>query len=436
MRKVELLAPAGNYESFLAAINAGADAVYLGGNRFGARAYADNLDEEHIVRALRYAHLHGKKLYLTVNTLVKERETEAVVPFLKPFADEGLDGVIVQDIGVMRIIRETFPAVELHASTQMAVTGVYGAMLLKKMNVKRVVPARELSLYEIRNIREKADIEVETFIHGAMCYCYSGMCLMSSLAGGRSGNRGRCAQPCRLPYFTEAAMDRMNENGKFYLSLKDMCTIDIIPELITAGIDSFKIEGRMKKTEYTAGVTGIYRKYIDLFLENPDKPYSVSSQDRQILDSLYIRTGTGSGYYHCHNSADMVTTLSPGYNSGSDDMKDNILAKYPAEERKLPVEMIFTSYIGKPAELKIVYGSFAAISYGTPVQEAQKCPTTAADIEKQLAKLGNSFFTCKAIKIHSDDNEKKFISVKELNELRRKTCLELERLINTGKAEK
>ena len=274
MKRVELLSPAGGYETMVGAFNAGADAVYLGGSKFGARAYADNFDRDQVLDAISYAHLHDKKIYMTVNTLVKENEYGELYDFMLPYADRGLDGVIVQDLGVMRLIRQEFPGIELHASTQQTVTGVYGAKLLKERGCTRVVPARELSLSEMKAIRDEADIEVEAFIHGAMCYCYSGICLFSSVVGGRSGNRGRCAQPCRLPY-------RMNgKSGEQYpLSLKDMSTIAIIPELIEAGIDSFKIEGRMKKPEYSAGVTALYRKYIDKYYENSKGDHSVSKED-------------------------------------------------------------------------------------------------------------------------------------------------------------
>lgn len=246
-RRVELLAPAGNPEGFYGAIHAGADAVYLGGERFGARAYADNFTAEEIIACIRYAHIWGRRVYLTVNTLVKETEFEELFPYLQPLYKAGLDGVIVQDIGVFCFIRDHFPGLELHVSTQMTLTGTYGAELLKEMGAVRIVPARELSLSEIRELKTATGLQVETFIHGAMCYCYSGQCLFSSILGGRSGNRGRCAQPCRLPFQVE-------HEGKtsavcYPLSLKDMCTIEHIPELLDAGIDSFKIEGRMKKPE-------------------------------------------------------------------------------------------------------------------------------------------------------------------------------------------
>ncbi len=202
--RAELLAPAGSYESMTAAVAAGADAIYLGGQLFGARAYAQNLDMEQLKRAIAYVHLHKKALYLTVNTLLKEEELEEkLYSYLLPLYQEGLDAVIVQDIGVLALVHESFPKLPIHASTQMSLMGAYGARMMKEMGVTRIVTARELSLEEIRTIHDTVDIEIESFIHGALCYSYSGQCLFSSIVGGRSGNRGRCAQPCRLPYLCE-----------------------------------------------------------------------------------------------------------------------------------------------------------------------------------------------------------------------------------------
>ena len=268
-KKVELLAPAGDFSCFLAAMNAGADAVYLGGSKFGARAYANNFSQEEIVEALRIAHLLGKRIYLTVNTLVKEKEMIELIPYIQPLYEAGLDGVIIQDFGVLQVLKRHFPGLELHASTQMTITGVHGAKFLKELGACRIVPSRELSLEEIKDIKMQTGLEIETFIHGAMCYGYSGQCLFSSILGGRSGNRGRCAGPCRLPY------KDIKGNTIYPLSLKDMYTLPLIPKLLEAGIDSFKIEGRMKSAEYVAGVTAMYRKYIDKYLENPNKPYKI-----------------------------------------------------------------------------------------------------------------------------------------------------------------
>ena len=213
-RQVEILAPAGSFDSMKAAVAAGADAVYMGGSRFGARAYADNPDEKGLLEAIDYVHLHGRRLYMTVNTLFKEDELEELENYMRPYCDRGLDGVIVQDLGALAFMRRHFPGLELHSSTQMTVTSVYGARMMKEMGCSRVVTAREMSLEEIRRIHDETDIEIESFVHGALCYCYSGQCLMSSLIGGRSGNRGRCAQPCRLPYTVYEPGDLSRQKDK------------------------------------------------------------------------------------------------------------------------------------------------------------------------------------------------------------------------------
>ena len=268
-KQVELLSPAGDMECCRAAINAGADAVYLGGNRFNARAYASNLDQKELIEALDIAHLFGRRIYLTLNTLFKDDELTEVYDYIYPLYINGLDGVIIQDPGVAKLLRECFPGLPLHASTQLSVTGAEGIRLLSDSGISRVVPARELSLTELKRMRDETGMELECFIHGALCYSYSGKCLFSSLLGGRSGNRGRCAGPCRLPY--KAGKD---DKEKYYLSAKDICVIDVLDRLIDAGIYSFKIEGRMKGPEYVAGVTGIYRKYIDRILASVRREYN------------------------------------------------------------------------------------------------------------------------------------------------------------------
>ncbi len=425
MRKVELLSPAGGYETMVGAFNAGADAVYLGGSKFGARAYADNFDKDQVLDAVSYAHLHGKKIYMTVNTLVKEREFDQLYDFMLPFAEKKLDGVIVQDYGVMRFIRDEFPEIELHASTQQTVTGIYGAKLLKDLGCCRVVPARELSLFEMKNIREQADIEVEAFIHGAMCYCYSGACLFSSMVGGRSGNRGRCAQPCRLPY----SLKGKGERESYPLSLKDMSTIGIIPELIEAGIDSFKIEGRMKKPEYSAGVTALYRKYIDMYYQNPQGDYRVSEEDMKMLANLYQRTGISEGYYHKHNGKDMVTISSPAYNATSDDILSKVREKYLSGTLKINCAIDCTFEVGKEASvsMKVFDGAkeHEVFVCGNEVQPASKRPMAEGDIRKQMQKLGNTSFVAEKININIDDRGAGtgiFMAVSELNDLRRRLC--------------
>lgn len=421
-KRVELLAPAGGYETMVGAFNAGADAVYLGGSKFGARAYADNFDTQQVLDAISYAHLHGKKIYMTVNTLVKEKEFGQVYDFMLPFAEKNLDGVIVQDYGVMKLIRDEFPNIELHASTQQTVTGVYGARLLKELGCCRVVPARELSLMEMKAIREKADVEVEAFIHGAMCYCYSGVCLFSSMVGERSGNRGRCAQPCRLPYQMQG-----KGGGEVYpLSLKDMCTINIIPELIQAGIDSFKIEGRMKKPEYAAGVTSLYRKYIDMYYADPAKDIKVSEEDMEILKGLYLRTGISEGYYHQHNGRSMVTISSPAYNGTSDMVLAMVKDKYLQGEQKIKCVVdayltldeasVITMTVNKDGE------ELVETVTGSDVQAASKRPMDEAAVIKQLNRLGNTPFEAETINVVIEDKGTGngiFVPTSELNELRR-----------------
>ena len=416
-KRVELLAPAGNYQAFVGAINAGADAVYLGGDKFGARAYADNFTKEEICRALRYAHIFGKKIYLTVNTLIKESEFPFLYEFLSPFYEAGLDGVIIQDLGVWQYIRETFPDMELHASTQMTITGEMGAMLLKEMGASRIVPARELSLSEIKKIKKKTRLEMECFIHGAMCYCYSGQCLFSSILGGRSGNRGRCAQPCRLPYEVSNYVDGPRTSEQYPLSLKDLCTIEFIPKLIEAGIDSFKIEGRMKRPEYAAGVTAIYRKYIDAYYKNGAGAYRVRDVDMDKLRKLYIRTEVQTGYYERMNGSEMVTLEEPGYLSVDEALFQEIAGKYLKEEKVYPAVMKGIFHTGEKAELCIEDKKHSVSVYGESVQKAKKRPMEKEDVLKHLRKTGGSH-----IQITDEDitvDKDIFMPVGQLNELRR-----------------
>ena len=314
-KKPELLAPAGSFENMKAVISAGADAVYMGGKSFGARAYADNPDTDGVIEAIRFCHIRNKKLYLTVNTLLKEDELNTqLYDYIKPFYEAGLDAVIVQDLGVMDYISKHFPGLDIHLSTQCSLTmaeGVKGltSMLKTPSAVTRLVPARELSLEELKTMRRDTDLEMEVFIHGALCYCYSGQCLLSSLAGGRSGNRGRCAQPCRRLYKVKIGEQ---ESKGYFLSPKDMCTIEHIPELIEAGIDSFKIEGRMKSGEYGAGVVTAYRKAIDRYYDSKTE-YSVDPGERSILSEIYNRGGFNTGYLFSHNGKDMMSTERPGH---------------------------------------------------------------------------------------------------------------------------
>lgn len=437
-KRVELLAPAGNMEAFYGAIHAGADAVYLAGSRFGARAYADNFTTEELVGCIRYAHLWGRKVYLTVNTLVKESEFNDLFEYVLPFYEAGLDGIIIQDIGVFAYLKEHFPGIELHVSTQMTLTSEYGAKLLQDMGACRIVPARELSLEEIQRLKETTNLEIECFIHGAMCYCYSGQCLFSSILGGRSGNRGRCAQPCRLPYQVQSR-DGGYTDECYPLSLKDMCTIEHIPELIEAGIDSFKIEGRMKKPEYAAGVTAIYRKYIDKYYKNKNHlrgedvhrkqgknagAFRIEESDRKDLSCLYIRSERQDGYYYKHNGKDMVTLDSPAYNGSDEQLLQRIRHLYLENKPKKEIAIYASFFTGERAFVTFVADEVSVTVEGDVVQTASKQPITEENIKKQLCKLGDSIFTADSLEISVGDDS--FYPLKAINELRREAVYKLE----------
>ncbi len=423
--KVELLAPAGNYESFIGAINAGADAVYVGGEKFSARAYADNFSTESLCQCIKYAHLFGRRVYLTLNTLIKESEFSEICDYVKPFYLAGLDGVIIQDLGVLRLLKKHFPHMELHASTQMAVTGPRFVNLCKQLGISRVVPARELSLTELKEIKD-AGIEVECFIHGAMCYCYSGMCLMSSILGGRSGNRGKCAQPCRLPY--QVAVLGKKEKDTYTLSLKDMCTIEHVPALIQAGMDSFKIEGRMKRSEYAAGVTALYRKYIDLYYNNPEKPFRISKEDRYTLENLYMRSELHDGYLFKHNGKEMLTKDAPSYGSLDESILARIREKYIGYTKKLPVSVYGYFEVGQEGTLTVYTEDGISVTVnGQIVAAAENAPATIESVSKQLSKLGGTHFVLQDMDISIQGNA--FLPNGTLNALRREALEQLEQEI-------
>lgn len=418
-KKVEVLAPAGSFDSMKAAVNAGADAVYIGGTRFGARAYADNLDQDRMIEAIDYAHLHGISLYMTVNTLVKEREFEELYEYLRPYYERGLDAVIVQDFGVLRAVRRWFPDLHVHASTQMTVTGVWGAKILKEMGAARVVTARELSLRELRSIHEQVDIEIESFVHGALCYSYSGQCLMSSLIGGRSGNRGRCAQPCRLPYDVMEGNRRLNLGDRQYvMSLKDLCTLDILPDILESGVYSLKIEGRMKSPRYTAGVVRAYRKYVDRYLSEGREGYRVSDEDRKQLLDLFDRGGQTDGYYGRHNGGDMVVMKEkPAFRQANQQLFDYLDKTYVEAEKKEKIDGCLTVSEGEPARLSLWCGEATAEVWGEQVQTARNQPMTPEKLKKQIQKTGGTPFEFEHLKVETKGMV--FLPVQALNELRR-----------------
>ena len=421
---VELLSPAGEYSSFLGAINAGADAVYLAGNMYGARASAVNFSNEELIKAIRYAHLFNRKVFLTVNTLTKNNELENLRDFLNPLYQSGLDAVIVQDIGVFKYIKDTFKDLDIHVSTQAVVTSKYGAEFYKKLGAARVVLARELTLPEVKEITSTG-IETECFIHGAMCYSYSGMCLFSSFLGGNSGNRGRCKGPCRQPYVLGNA-----NKEEYLLSLSDMNTVEIIDRLINAGIYSFKIEGRLKSPSYAAGVTAIYRKYIDFCLENPGKELIISEEDKNILKTLYSRTSTGTGYYDRVSSRKMVTIEKGAYAKVDDALEKKIIEKYIDTPLKQKIDFEFKAIPNEKAELKVktVINNIefeAEVTSEELIDMAQKVATSKEDIIKQLKKLGNTDFELDKCEITIDNS---FVPSSLVNKLRREAVdlLEIE----------
>jgi putative protease len=441
---VELLAPAGSDESLRAAFRAGADAAYIGGTHFGARAYADNPDDEGLKSAIDFAHLHGRRLYLTVNTLLKEKELEQELhDFLNPLYRHGLDAVLVQDFGVLSFVKERYPLLPVHISTQMTVAGTYGARLASDLGAERLVLPRELSLDEIKEIHDSCGIELETFIHGALCYCYSGQCLMSSLIGGRSGNRGRCAQPCRMPV-----------NGKLLMNMKDICTLDILPLIVSAGVSSLKIEGRMKGPRYTAGVVSVYRKYLDRIIGLEDncagygngdgtdadrkdgaakdgrtsmkRHWTVDPSDKELLKELFDRGGFSEGYYRRHNGPEMIAMAGKPERRIVDEKKLSCLDGYLEGEIEEPLRGRLTLAKGKPAVVTAELGrftrgrtsrTFSVTVLGMEAQAAKSRPLTAADVRKQMEKTGGSGYRWESLDIDIEDDA--FLPVSALNALRR-----------------
>ena len=392
----ELLAPAGSLEILKGVIESGADAVYVGGSMFGARAYANNFTEEELLEAIDFAHLRGVKVYLTVNTLIKNSEFSKLYDYLLPYYKRGLDAVIVQDIGVVKAIHEYFPSMEIHTSTQMTVTGADGVRFLSQFGVTRVVMAREVSLAEMKRIHEETGMELEAFVHGALCYSYSGQCLFSSILGGRSGNRGRCAQPCRLPYTVEGKKD------EFILSLKDMCGIKALDKLHDAGVYSLKIEGRMKQLEYACGVVKYYRSYIDSM-----KPVSDADYDR--IKALGNRCGFTDRYYFDHNGSDMVTYVKPNFVSNA--------AEPSPEKRKLSIEGELVLRESEPGSLTVKRGDVTYKASIEPVSAALKAPLDKKAAIDRINKTGDTDFEFSHIKAQIGENV--FVPNGALNKLRR-----------------
>lgn len=434
MKIPELLAPAGNFEILKAAADAGADAVYFGGEVYGARAFAGNLSRTEVLEAIEYLHSLGKKAYLTVNTLLKNREIEeGLFSYLRDFYEAGLDAVLIQDWGVLSFVKAAFPDLTCHASTQMCVSSPCGYEFLKAHGIARAVPARELSLDEIRALCAVPGIETEVFVHGAMCVCYSGRCYLSGMIGGRSANRGRCGQPCRLPYegYIDNKKAGLPDSGRYPISMKDLCGLPVLKELCETGVDSLKIEGRMKAKEYVEGVVSVYRKYLDCLAENQDGPFSVEPSDMDFLRALGNRGNFAHTYYRKKNGAEMISFSDSSFHSDRTALAPARAASSPAKMQAaadIPVDFTFSAAAGEPMRLaasavlpggdRIFAGAVSDI-----VEAAEKKATTEDEVRDKLVKLGGTGFVPGEISITLDENI--FLPMSRVNALRREVVEKL-----------
>lgn len=413
-RHLEVLAPAGDLKTLKTALLAGADAVYFGGEMFGARAYAHNFSYEDAEAGISFAHARGKRTYLTVNTLLKSIEIEKkVYEYLKAYYEAGIDAVLVQDIGLMQLIRTYFPEMRLHISTQVDVTSEYGARFFKKFGAKRIVLARELSLPEIRKIRESCDIELECFAHGALCMSYSGQCLMSSMIGGRSGNRGRCAQPCRKCYDLKGAENSLN--GRYPLSLKDLCTIDDVKALYDAGCSSLKLEGRMKSPEYVAEVASAYRWAADYAESGQIPDRSELKKKKNILLDAGTRAGSTDRYLYAHNDTDMVSIADSSF-------KTNGASSVPLKEKKTIAIACLTARVGKPFSVTIENEDGYVEVKGPVVDKARKPRDISDELREKISRTGDERISIEQVILDIDDDA--FIPVGVVKDLRRQAVSE------------
>ena len=494
--KPELLSPAGSMDSLKAAVNSGCDAVYLGGKQFSARQYAGNFDLEELESACDYCHLRGVKVYVTVNTVYKDEELKDFLSYIRKLYEMGVDALIMQDAGAAKLVKEHFPDFSLHASTQMTCNSLADVKYWEGQGFDKIVLSRELSIDEIKNITENVDAEIETFVHGALCVCYSGQCIMSSILGGRSGNRGRCAQTCRLPYTLYRGYENMEEG--YLLSPKDVMTIELLPELIEAGIASLKIEGRMKSPEYVAGVTGIYRKYIDLYFADPEN-YEVDREDIKALHQLFNRGGFTEGYYAAFGGRDMMSIerpkpwglkvgivdkylpqhkkvtirtrepLVPGdgleiwtqeephvgtnvskhskagevititmegeinkndvvYRTFGKAIHDALKKSYEKDTRKLPISGMLRAKEGEPLSLQLWdNGGNSVFVSGAVVEAAGSSPMLPMKLRELVNKMGATPFVLENLETEIDQYI--FVSVSEVNRVRREACEALEAAI-------
>ena len=496
MMKPELLSPAGSMDSLRAAVNSGCDAVYLGGKQFSARAYAGNFDLQELEDACDYCHLRGVKVYVTVNTVYKDDELKGFLTYIKALYEMGVDALIMQDAGAAKLVKEHFPDFPLHASTQMTCNSLADVKYWESQGFNKIVLSRELSIEEIKHITENVEAEIETFVHGALCVCYSGQCIMSSILGGRSGNRGRCAQTCRLPYTLYKGYENIEEGH--LLSPKDVMTVNILPELIEAGIASLKIEGRMKSPEYVAGVTGIYRKYIDLHFEDPEN-YEVDKEDIKALQQIFNRGGFTEGYYTSFAGREMMSIerpkpwglkvgivdkylpkhkkvtirtrepLVPGdglevwtqeephvgtnvskhskagevititmegdinkndvvYRTFGKALNDELKKSYERDTRKMPISGMLRVKEGEPISLQLWdNGGSSVFVSGAVVEPAGSSPMLPMKLREVVNKMGATPFVLE--NLETDIDQYIFVSVSEVNRVRREACEALEAAI-------
>ena len=426
----ELLSPAGSYDTAVAVINAGADAVYLGGELYSARAYAENLTTERLLRVLDYAHLKDRRVYITINTLLKNNELEETLyDYFLPLYEGGVDGVIVQDMGVVDFLSAEFPGVPLHISTQVGVSTLEGVRFFEHRGIKRIVLSRELSLNDISYIHDNSNMELEVFGHGALCYSYSGKCLISGMIGGRSANRGRCAGACRLPF---SVLGDIKEEERYPLSLKDLSTLHLIPQLSKAGVASLKIEGRMKQTRYAAGVTAVYRKYLDIYRERGDERFKVSDEDANLILELGNRNGFTDGYL-TGKRENMVSMSSgshirgkaeEGRESGDGTQKaQEPDVTYEAEELKEPVDARLVLRRDVPARLMLEWNDIRVEVEGSAPSAAKKLPMEMEDVRKKISSSGDSLFYFRSLETEMDDDI--FLPVSAVKGIRRDALAKL-----------
>ena len=410
-KKPELLSPAGSWEAMCAAVQNGADAVYLGGSRFSARAGAANFDDAAMERAVDYCHLRGVAVNVALNTLLKQQELAAAVDYAAYLYEIGVDALIVQDLGLSHMLRLSLPDFPLHASTQMTVHNIAGAKALEKMGFRRVVLARELTEGQIAQIRRETGLELEVFVHGALCYCYSGQCLLSSMLGGRSGNRGRCAQPCRLAYELLDAAGKTAGSGHL-LSPKDLCLLGQLKGLTQMGVSSLKIEGRLKRPEYVAAVTRVYRKYLD----NPSAP---SRQDMNVLSDAFNRSGFTQGFYRGERGAEMMSYRTPS-NVAPETFPEGIERTFhpDANLRKVSITGRAVLRLGQPCSLTLrdADGNEAA-ALGPAPETALSQSLERERAERQLSKFGATPFELTDFSLELEEGLN--LPISALNALRR-----------------